>query len=397
MKYALKYFPLKFLDIEEETNFRIWHLNLRYFRFILVVSSVTYVSFLFVDLLVFPQFFFYFVVVRFGIVFPLLFIVYALTYTGFFIKRGNIMLILTCSVVALSISFMQYIARGTELAGYYFFGLFQVLIFLYGFGKIISHHALFAGIVLSCVTTLIDALFIDQRFEYIVLKFSLIVSLVVIGFFVSYIIEFSSRKNYIYRKELENLSWTDALTGLNNRHFFNRFILQDLNRFIVNNENFKSRMGQGSKISIMLLDIDDFKQINDTYGHEVGDMVLKQLGEKLRELSRKDDYIIRWGGEEFLIIINSIDGENVHAAINRIRQGLSDTVFDLGANRKIPVTLSGGMMVLINGETDGVNNFVDLFNFIDAAMYTAKTNGKDRIYEALFEMDGKEYIYKRVR
>ncbi len=397
MKYILKYFPLKFIDDEEESNFRLFHLNLRYLRLILVISSVTYVSFLLVDLIVYPEFFFYFVIVRFGLVFPFLFIVYALTYTEFFLRKGNFLLIVTCSVVALSISLMQYIARGTELAGYYFFGLVQVLIFLYGFGKIVSHHALISGLLITVVSIVLDAIFIDQRFEFIVLKFSLLASMVIIGFFITYIIELASRRNYIYRKELENLSWTDALTGLKNRHFFNRFILQDLNRFIMNNENSISRLNQGMMICIVLFDVDDFKSINDTYGHEAGDIVLKQIGEKMTELSRKNDYVVRWGGEEFLVIINGIDEENVYPIIMRIRHGLSEYIYNIGSNRKIPVTLSGGMIKLIPGGNEGVSNFLDLFNLIDAAMYTSKTNGKDKIYEARYSAEDDEYIYINVR
>ena len=77
----------------------------------------------------------------------------------------------------------------------------------------------------------------------------------------------------------------------------------------------------------VLIDIDHFKQINDTYGHQVGDQVLKEMGQRLRDTLRADSAAIRWGGEEFLVLVNNIPAETAHKVVERLLNAIRQTPF----------------------------------------------------------------------
>ncbi len=396
MKLRLKYFALEFTNREDEKRFRELNQNLQYIRLILIISSLIYAAFLPVDYIFFKEYFSYCIIIRLGVL-TLLGIILASTYTRIFLRNRTAILILLCIAAALSISLIQYVAGDTEAAGIYFFGVAQVLIFLFGFGKISAFPALYTGLFISVSAITVDGFFIDQNPHIMILKSLFLISFVFMGFFISYLIELTARRNFLYREELENLSWTDALTGLHNRHFFYRFIRDDLNRFLSGKDSDQSRMGTEDTLCIILLDIDDFKLINDKHGHEAGDMVLKKIGEERTELSRRNDDVIRWGGEEFLIILNNINSRNIYSTVKRITKSLSDKPISIGINTKIPVTLSGGMAAVSKGINPPSEDFKGLFNLIDQALYKSKTSGKDCIYEVQPGSTGNECLFTLIK
>jgi diguanylate cyclase (GGDEF)-like protein len=166
---------------------------------------------------------------------------------------------------------------------------------------------------------------------------------------------------------LEQRAMTDPLTGL-----FNRAYLAD--RFLVELRRARS---YGFPMSVVLLDIDRFKRINDRYGHPAGDAVLRKLASFLRERTRSTDAVVRYGGEEFAVLMATAESDVAFEQFDRIRAELEKTPFVVpGQADPIYVTISGGVATY---PQDG-QTFLDLIAVADAGLYHAKENGRNRIF-----------------
>jgi diguanylate cyclase (GGDEF)-like protein len=162
-------------------------------------------------------------------------------------------------------------------------------------------------------------------------------------------------------EQLERLAHTDSLTGLHNHRFFYERLRAEL-----------TRAGRASdSVSLLMLDIDDFKRLNDVYGHGVGDQVLTGLANILREMLRGSDVACRIGGEEFTIVLPSCDVDDAVGLAARIRARLSETSF--GPAGRITISLG-----VTQGPLDATNPR-ELVACAEAAMMTAKAQGKDRV------------------
>ncbi len=159
--------------------------------------------------------------------------------------------------------------------------------------------------------------------------------------------------------ELTRMALTDSLTGLSNRTHMNQILHKEYSRFERNNQRF----------GIIMLDIDHFKQINDTHGHDAGDRVLKKLAALFGGAIRTSDFIARWGGEEFLICCTTIEEEDLLPIAETIRQLVANTDFE--ANQKITASL--GCAAIVRGE-----NISELIKRADIALYEAKNNGRNQ-------------------
>ena len=165
-------------------------------------------------------------------------------------------------------------------------------------------------------------------------------------------------------EELEKDSKHDFLTGLLNRRTIEKTLRFEL---IAN----KERSGN-TNLVIMLGDIDNFKKINDTYGHDCGDEVLKDVASALKKSFRGKDYVCRWGGEEFLIILPDTKIEFIHEVSKRLKKQINNAKLP----DKTPVTMTFGMLICANGiEVD----FEQAITLVDKLLYEGKLNGKDRI------------------
>jgi diguanylate cyclase (GGDEF)-like protein len=166
---------------------------------------------------------------------------------------------------------------------------------------------------------------------------------------------------------LEQRAMTDPLTGL-----FNRAYLAD--RFLVELRRARS---YGFPMSVVLFDIDRFKRINDRYGHPAGDAVLGKFASFLRERTRSTDVVVRYGGEEFAVLMATAESDVAFEQSDRIRAELEKTPFVVpGQADPIHVTISGGVATY---PQDG-QTFLDLIAVADAGLYHAKENGRNRIF-----------------
>lgn len=164
--------------------------------------------------------------------------------------------------------------------------------------------------------------------------------------------------------QLAQLSRRDALTGLANRRHFQAAM----------------RSGSGAlEGSLLLIDIDHFKQINDRYGHAAGDAVLVEVAHRLRAALREDDLIVRWGGEEFLVRVASGDGAEAEALVARLLAALADTPVVQGSWH-VPVTASIGFATFPLPPSRLPLGWEPALELVDTAMYLAKSHGRNRAY-----------------
>jgi two-component system cell cycle response regulator len=166
-------------------------------------------------------------------------------------------------------------------------------------------------------------------------------------------------------QESVELSITDPLTGLHNRRYMERHL--------------KTLIGEaqrsGRSLSVLIADIDHFKQVNDTYGHDAGDLVLKEFAERFRRYTRGVDLACRLGGEEFLIIMPDTDKTLAWQVGERVRECVAVEPFKIGQNQEIWVTASVGLATW-EGEADTAEA---LFKRADNALYVAKRQGRNQV------------------
>ncbi len=163
-----------------------------------------------------------------------------------------------------------------------------------------------------------------------------------------------------YNRKLMKQANTDTLTGLYNR----RRTLEYLEKLLEN---------PSEQISVCLCDIDFFKRVNDTYGHDVGDEVLKTISDTFQKKLPSDTFISRWGGEEFLLIFPRMNGDEAGTALEILRQKIKTIVFD-GGTETLSVTLTYGLV-----EYDFHSDITTLLKEADEKLYLGKESGRDRI------------------
>jgi diguanylate cyclase (GGDEF)-like protein len=164
------------------------------------------------------------------------------------------------------------------------------------------------------------------------------------------------------RARLELQAQTDSLTGLYNHRYFHESLRAELTR---------SSRSQGASVALLMLDIDDFKKVNDVYGHGVGDQVLRELADQLKKAVRGSDVVCRLGGEEFGVVMGSCGSRDALGLAARLTKSLAETEF--GPAGKITISI---------GVTEGpkhASNPRELISCAEAAMMTAKARGKDKI------------------
>lgn len=170
------------------------------------------------------------------------------------------------------------------------------------------------------------------------------------------------------QKQLEQMAYYDPLTDLPNRRLLEKLIKREL----------ASMQRYGQETVIIMLDVDDFKQINDTYGHQVGDSILMQLADLLQNNIRETDTVARFGGEESIILMPNTSVEEGYIFAERIRKIIMEKVFSIGSDT-LQITSSFGVSSMgdINSQ-----NLEDYYLLADKALYLAKQSGKNRVEKA---------------
>lgn len=168
------------------------------------------------------------------------------------------------------------------------------------------------------------------------------------------------RENITYKKELEFLSSHDPLTGIYNRSKFDELLNYEIEQFYRYNKVF----------SIAICDFDNFKIVNDTYGHQTGDDVLIQSSKIIEKVIRESDVLARWGGEEFTLLLPHTNKDKAELVLEKIRKSIQNNKLQSVGH----ITISCGLSEVRKGDTVS-----SLMKRIDDALYHAKENGRNKI------------------
>ncbi|MDF1876697.1 diguanylate cyclase [Sulfurimonas sp. SAG-AH-194-L11] len=163
-------------------------------------------------------------------------------------------------------------------------------------------------------------------------------------------------------KKIKGMAMTDQLTGLHNRLYFYEAGVKVL-------EN-ASRAGQHS--SIAMIDIDDFKSVNDTYGHEVGDKALIHIANTIKKVLRRSDIFVRFGGEEFVILLPNCPNKQAIKVMQKVCKSVAKTPLELNSDKNLRITISIGVTSILK-DVDAMLETADKY------MYEAKKSGKNRV------------------
>jgi diguanylate cyclase (GGDEF)-like protein len=236
-----------------------------------------------------------------------------------------------------------------ESYGYAFTLVFGITVFT----LLKKSHALIFYLICSLVTIYLSIFVFNSDVESLFNLFIIIILSVVILFTFNY-----SQESLIMKLTL--MSRKDVLTGLWNRNMYYKVLRKEI----------KSAMNNQEPLSIMMVDIDFFKDVNDTYGHYTGDEYLKFISNFFLNNIRQIDTVARWGGEEFSFIFPKTPKEDALKIARRILKQLRNTNHEKVGK----VTISMGLTTFIKGE-----DYNDLFKRADQALYLSKDNGRDRV------------------
>ncbi|MEJ2543286.1 MAG: sensor domain-containing diguanylate cyclase [Calditrichaceae bacterium] len=213
----------------------------------------------------------------------------------------------------------------------------------------LMHHGSLRGFI-GCGSKLHEGSFDDADIQI----FSILVNIISISI--------SNAQMY---EDVKEMSFTDAMTGLNNYRYFENRLIEEINRSMRNK----------TVVSLLMLDIDDFKNYNDELGHQAGDEALRTVGWILKNTVRDGDIVSRYGGEEFAIIMPGMEKDLVEILAERIRSKIEEFPF-----YKQHVQPKGSLTISLGGSTfpNDASNFETLINKSDQALYYSKKSGRNR-------------------
>jgi diguanylate cyclase (GGDEF)-like protein len=232
-----------------------------------------------------------------------------------------------------------------------------------------------SALTLGKVTTLLEFILITSVYLYMgypiyagdMFSMSSFIQLMVVFtpfLLVGYLTTMLSADVQYGRKLLQLISETDDLTGEHNRRSLNTALRGEMER--------SSR--QGKPFALMQIDADNLKEINDRYGHEAGDKLLKHMSNILEESSRGYDLLARTGGDEFVVLLPGPDAENAEVIAERIRKAIDNSSFDYKGNH-----VSSTVSIGIASFPESSNNIDELLDKADKAMYRSKKQGRNQV------------------
>lgn len=178
-------------------------------------------------------------------------------------------------------------------------------------------------------------------------------------------------ENVANNERLKHIGLTDALTGVHNRRYFDQRLREEVDR----------ALRKGQPLSCLLIDCDHFKRVNDEHGHLIGDAVLREVAEQVKDQLRLSDAMARYGGEEFAVLLVQTGAATAMAVAERIRENIATHAIELQDDRELRVTLSIGVATL-EEEVRGadVDTFArELVAKADRGLYAAKNSGRNRV------------------
>ena len=173
------------------------------------------------------------------------------------------------------------------------------------------------------------------------------------------------QRSFHLQREYEQAAKTDLLTGVHNRRWMNEMFPRQISR--------SERASQ--PLALVMADIDHFKRLNDTYGHATGDVVLKAVARRLSDTLRPTDFLVRYGGEEFVALLQGATADTARIAAERVRRAIEQEEYpSVNAAAALRVTISLGIAILQAGDS-----LERLIERADIALYQAKAGGRNQV------------------
>lgn len=224
---------------------------------------------------------------------------------------------------------------------------------------IISLYALIALIALR-----LSGYYTINAFSFMTLLMSFI-AFSILGLLISIQLDKYNKENIIQSKKLEKLALIDELTDIFNRRAF----------YKIGQKILMQSKRENKPLSLIMMDIDYFKHINDTYGHKAGDTVLKEFVNEIKSIIRQNDLFSRIGGEEFVILLYDADHKSLEKIANKILNKIRNHTFNISQDKTINITVSLGVYTVQNNE----ENIQQALINADKALYVAKKTGRNRV------------------
>ncbi len=399
LKFTLFGFP----DKEMEKQFILSTHNPKEIRILILMGLAFYTHFLYLDSILFRDYYSSFLLIRCGVFAPVILILLALSYTHYYEKLAYYYLAIVEVVGSAGIIAMNYLVRESRYPSAYFYGLMIALLFFYGTGKATVLLSSIVSIVILIPAIWVEAAYVDADMNVVIIKGVLLFLMIIAGVFTAGIIQFNSRNNFLKQRKIEELSMTDFLTGLKNRLYFDCIMKEELRDFIkeceesqVSSDRRTSDKKPNDRYGLMLLDIDYFKKINDKYGHEIGDLFLQEFSERIKKIIRSEDVFIRWGGEEFLLLLRHTYDNAIRNLTDRIKKEISGKDFNLKTS-VISASVSGGVISIPPKSEKTFQTIEHMIDLADQALYKSKHNGRNRFTECFVQKDSSDEINYNMR
>lgn len=251
--------------------------------------------------------------------------------------------------------------------------------------------SLFFGFKVGILSMLLIDIFLFGYLHYIGITFNSYISVYVTGQIIQVlvVVMFSTLAKMNTRivtlnEDLKQSSLNDSLPGLHNRRYYSEVVTEMISNFteeVTNSHVWKREPNIRNKVmGICMIDIDHFKKINDEFGHKAGDVVLQEVSTIMKSLLRFDDIVIRWGGEEFVILLNRTQIEYIPEFLKLLKTSISNRPISVGKDQSVKITVSGGCMVYpFYKDNPGQLSFEESLEIADMLLYHAKKTGRNRL------------------
>jgi len=368
-------FYLRFKDSKLEEEFRQYY-NIKYIRLSLLLGALIYSFFFLIDPILTPDIYPLAWLIKGVLLLFLFFPIFILSFSDYFKNWLPYLVSFIVFVVGFSIIYITNMSIDHK-AHLHFIGLILVFIYSYTFSRILVDYVNIS--VLAIWGVYLAGLFYNPHLdiEYIIIDVSFLIFSLICSVYAGFLIEKLDRNNFLLlrdldkqkkelelaNKKLEKSSFVDYLTGLYNRRYMEM-------RF---REAIATYKRHKISTSIMFFDLDDFKKINDEYGHDFGDLVLKEIGKVMRSYLRDNDVIFRYGGDEFCVLLLNSDLFKSLEVGKRMLRGLKELTNIAG--KEVKLSFSGGCISLF----PDIDSVSEIIKRADNLLYKAKMEGKGRI------------------
>ncbi len=352
--------PLNFNDAETQTRYAKWmhKTKLLQIRYINALTAILYIIATIVDNLIAPEALkALMTTVHLYLLPPLLFFIAFLSFKP---KLSQVMITLLILAPIIAIAGNLLIVSHLDAKALRLTEVYLILFWVFTVSGLRVRQAIISGGVGYILIFVVSTFYFTMDTEAYVMHCFWMTASFSFGLLSAFLLEQSNKSVFINEEKLKQLAITDKLTGLYNRTKLDEVLHEELARTKRNQNSF----------GLILLDFDYFKDINDTYGHHIGDEVLKEIAQLLTEHLRTSDKAVRWGGEEFILIYVDTEKNEVISLAEDLRQKIANHNFNTVGMK----TASFG--VTIAQESDTIDTIIKR---ADKALYQAKGNGRNRI------------------